>query len=141
MRHRPLSTPARLNVAAMVTAAGGILLQIASGSEAYPTIPLGPIILLAGAGVVALGPWRWSTIVGVAVPLFLTVGATIAAAAGGAGVRQLADPSEIGIFAGTVIQLLSVITALVAGIAARRIYGASAREAVSRPTNGSRWSR
>jgi hypothetical protein len=123
MRRRPLSTPARLNVAAMIVAAGGILLQIASGSEAYPTIPPGPIILLGGAGVVALGPWRWSAIVGAAVPLFLTVGAIISAAAGGAGVQQLTDPAEVGIFAGTVIQMLSVITALVAGIvAARRTY-------------------
>jgi hypothetical protein len=57
-RARSPSTAAKLNVAAMIVAAGGILLQIASGSEAYPTIPPGPIILLAGAGVVALGPWR-----------------------------------------------------------------------------------
>jgi hypothetical protein len=85
MRRRRLSTPAKLNVAALIVAAGGILLQIGSGSEAYPTIPPGPIILLAGAGIVALGPWRWSTIIGVAVPLLLTVGAIIAAAAGARG--------------------------------------------------------
>lgn len=67
-------------------------------------------------------------------PLFLTVGAIISAAAGGAGVQQLSDPSDVGIFAGTVIQMLSVITALVAGIVvARRVY-AGARESGSRPT-------
>jgi len=55
--------------------------------------------------------------------------AIVAAAAGSAGVEQLTTPAETGIFAGTVIQMLSVITALVAGIiAARRIYGAGARE-------------
>jgi hypothetical protein len=67
----------------------------------------------------------------------MTVGAIIAAAAGGAGAQQLTDPSDAGILAGTVIQMVSVITALVAGIvAARRIYGAGARVPRSRPTRG-----
>jgi hypothetical protein len=67
----------------------------------------------------------------------MTVGAIIAAAAGGAGAQQLTDPSDAGILAGTVIQMVSVITALVAGIvAARWIYGACARVPRSRPTRG-----
>jgi hypothetical protein len=115
-----LSAAGKLNVAGMVTAAAGIIIQIASGSELYPTIPPGPIILLAGAALVALGPWRWTPIVGVVVPLFLFVGAVVAAVNSGAFVDQLANPGQvgIGIFAGDVIQLLGVITALVAGIVA-----------------------
>jgi hypothetical protein len=51
------------------------------------------------------------------VPLFLLVGAVLAAVNSGEFVDQLTDPGRvgIGIFAGHVLQLLGVITALVAG--------------------------
>jgi hypothetical protein len=118
-RTRPrLSAAGKLNVTGMVVAAAGIIIQIASGSDLYPTIPPGPIVLLAGAALVALGPWRWTPVVGVVVPLFLLVGAAIAAVVSGEFVDQLTDPGEVGIFAGDVLQLLGVITALVAGIVA-----------------------
>jgi hypothetical protein len=119
-RRPTLSAAGKLNVAGMVTAAAGIIIQIASGSDLYPTIPPGPIILIAGAALVALGPWRWTPIVGVVVPLFLFVGAVAAAVNSGEWVDQLTSPGQvaIGIFAGDVIQLLGVITALVAGIVA-----------------------
>jgi hypothetical protein len=120
-RKRPtLSAAGKLNVTGMVAAAAGITIQIASGSGLYPTIPLGPIILLAGAALVALGPWRWTPVVGVLVPLFLLVGAVIAAVVSGEFVDQLTDPGQVGIFAGDVLQLLGVVTALVAGIVALR---------------------
>jgi hypothetical protein len=115
---RPLSTPTKLNVAALVATAGGMLLQIASGSELYPTIPPGPIILLVGAGVVALGPGRWSSIIGLVVPLILLVGGTIAAAVGNEFLDQLTEPGEVGIFAGTLIHVVGLATALVTGILA-----------------------
>ena len=115
-----LSAAGKLNVIGMVAAAAGIIMQIASGSDLYPTIPPGPIILLAGAALVALGPWRWTPVVGVVVPLFLLIGAVIAAVASGEFVDQLTDPGEVGIFAGDVLQLLGVITALVAGLVALR---------------------
>ena len=115
---RPLSTSTKLNVAALVATAGGMLLQIASGSELYPTIPPGPIILLMGAGVVALGPGRWSSIIGLVVPLILLVGGTIAAAVGNEFLDQLTEPGEVGIFAGTLIHVVGLATALVTGIVA-----------------------
>lgn len=121
-RRPTLSAAGKLNVAGMVAAAAGIIIQITSGSDLYPTIPPGPIILIAGAALVALGPWRWTPVVGVVVPLFLIVGAVIAAVNSGEFVDQLTDPGQvgIGIFAGDVIQLLGVIAALVAGIVALR---------------------
>jgi hypothetical protein len=120
-RKRPtLSAAGKLNVIGMVAAAAGIIMQIASGSDLYPTIPPGPIILLVGAALVALGPWRWTPVVGVVVPLFLFVGAVMAAVNSGEFVDQLTDPGEVGIFAGDVLQLLGVITALVAGLVALR---------------------
>jgi hypothetical protein len=122
---RPLSTPAKLNVVALAVTAGGMLLQIASGSELYPTIPPGPIILLVGAGVVAFGPWRWSPIIGLIVPLILIVGGTIATVAGNEFLDQLTEPPDVGIFAGSVTQLLGLIAALVTGIVAvKRTSGA-----------------
>jgi hypothetical protein len=121
-RRPTLSAAGKLNVTGMVTAAAGIIIQITSGSDLYPTIPPGPIILLAGAVLVALGPWRWTPVVGVVVPLFLFVGAVMAAVNSGEFVDQLTNPGQVGIgvFAGDVIQLLGVITALVAGIVALR---------------------
>jgi hypothetical protein len=113
---RRLSAAGRLNVAGLVAAVLGIVIQIASGAD-YPTIPPGPIILLVAAGLVALGArWRWTTIVGVIVPIFLLVGGVLAPQAR----DQLGDPGQVGVFIGTVIQLLALIVASAAGVAATR---------------------
>jgi hypothetical protein len=115
-RARTLSTAGKLNVAGLVAAAAGIVIQIASGAD-YPTVPPGLILLLAAAGLVALGArWRWTTIVGVVVPTFLLVGGAIAPQAR----DQLGDPGQVGVFLGTAVQLLAMAVALVAGLAAAR---------------------
>jgi hypothetical protein len=63
------------------------------------------IILLAAAGLAALGTrWRWTTIVGVIVPAFLLVGATLAPQTR----DHLGDPGQVGIFIGTAIQPLAL---------------------------------
>ena len=108
------SAAGKLNVAGLVAAAAGIVIQIASGAD-YPTVPPGLILLLAAAGLVAVGArWRWTTIVGVVVPAFLLVGGAIAPQAR----EQLGDPSQVGVFVGTAVQLLAMAVALVAGLAA-----------------------
>jgi hypothetical protein len=113
-RPRTVSAAGKLNVAGLVAAAAGIVIQIASGAD-YPTVPPGLIILLAAVGLVALGArWRWTTIVGVVVPTFLLVGGAIAQQAR----DQLGDPGQVGVFVGTVVQLLAMAVALVAGLAA-----------------------
>lgn len=111
----------RRRVSLLVVTARGMVLRIASGSELYPAIPPGPIILV-GAGVVALGPWQWSPLVGLVVPVILIVGGIIASAAGNQFLDQLTEPAEGGIFAGTVIHVLGLITALVTGIVSVRRY-------------------
>jgi hypothetical protein len=59
MKHgNALSNAAKINLVGLVLAAAGIVVQIAAGSDLYPSVPPGPIILLAGAGVVAFGPRR-----------------------------------------------------------------------------------
>jgi hypothetical protein len=113
-RPRTWSAAGKLNVAGLVAAAAGIAIQIASGAD-YPTVPPGLILVLAAAGLVALGArWRWTTIVGVVVPAFLLVGAAITPQAR----EQLGDPSQVGVFVGTAVQLLAMAVALVAGLAA-----------------------
>lgn len=115
-RPRRLSPAASLSVAGLVVAAAGIVIQIASGAD-YPTIPPGLLILLAAAGLVALATrWRWTMIVGVIVSLFLLVGGALAPQAR----EQLGDPTQVGVFIGTVIQLLALVVALVASVAATR---------------------
>jgi hypothetical protein len=115
-RSRSLSAAGKLTVAGLVAAAAGIVIQIASGAE-YPTVPPGLIILLVAAGLVALGArWRWTPLVGVVVALFLLVGGALAPQAR----DQLGDPGAVGVFVGTVIQLLALVVALIAGVAAAR---------------------
>jgi hypothetical protein len=122
-RPRNLSPAASLTVAGLLAAAAGIVIQIASGAD-YPTIPPGLVILLAAAGLVALATrWRWTTIVGVIVSLFLLVGGALAPQAR----AQLGDPAQVGVFIGTVIQL-ALVVALVAGVAAtRQLYRTQTR--------------
>ena len=115
-----LAAAATLNVAGLVVAAAGIVIQIASGAD-YPTVPPGLVILLAAAVLVALGTrWRWTTIIGVIVPAFLLVGGALAPQTR----DHLGDPGQAGIFIGTVIQLLALVAGLIAGIViTRQAYG------------------
>jgi hypothetical protein len=113
----PLSTRGKVNVAGMVVAAAGILVQYFTGAEGFPLIPPGPIILIVAAAVVASQAWRWTPVVGVIAPLFVLVGGTIATIAGDA---PLTNPAEVGSFVGAVIQFLGSITAVVAGIPRRQ---------------------
>lgn len=106
----------KLNVAGLVLAASGMVLQISSGSELYPVIPPGPIVLVAAAAAVAFGPRRWSPYIATVVPAFLIVGGIIASVVSGEFVDQLTDVGEPGIFIGSVAQVVGLITALVAGI-------------------------
>lgn len=117
----PLSNAAKTNVVGLVLAAGGIMVQIAAGSDLYPSVPPGPIVLLAGAAVVAFGPRRWGPYVGIFVPVFLLVGAIISAfVASESFVDQLSDVGDAGIFTGTLMQMIGVVVALGAGIAVWR---------------------
>jgi hypothetical protein len=117
----PKSQPtpvALLNVVGLVVAAAGIMIQYVSGVD-YPTIPPGPIILLAAAAVVVFGPWRWSPVVGLVAALFLSIGGAIATIVGNGFRETLGDPGEVG-FAGAVIQIVGLAIALPAGIVATK---------------------
>lgn len=99
----------RINVAAMLVAAGGILVIFASAPDLFPTVPPGPIILAAAAALVAFVPGRWTPVVGVVVPLFIIVGGFV----GGGLADNLGE--NAGAVVGMAVQLLALVAAIVAG--------------------------
>ncbi len=113
-----LSSSGKVTVAALLVAALGFAIQIFSGVE-VPTVPLGLVILLVAAGLVALSPWRWAPAIGIVVGLFVFVGFFASGA-----LSNLFDPSRFGVLVGAWIQFLAVIAVIVAGgVATTRNYG------------------
>lgn len=112
--HTPLSRAARWTIAALVAAAAGVAIQIASGAP-YPRIPPVFFILLVPAALVAAGRWWWAPLLAVAGGLFLTVGLFAAGQAG-----RLVDPRSLGDTFGLWLQTVAVIVAAVAGAIATR---------------------
>lgn len=101
-------------VAGLVTAALGVIVLILVGVPGFPLIPPGPIILLVAAGLVAFLPWRWAPVLGLLAAAFLSVGAVLA----GATAAMLATPAAVGPFVGSVIEVVGLAVALVAGASA-----------------------
>jgi hypothetical protein len=109
------SGPRAATVVGLVVGALGIGILWASGVEfpIYP--PPGIVILLAGALFVGLAPWPWAPGVGAFLGLFVTVGLL---ASGGPPNLFGRDGTSVAI--GTWIQMVGVLTALVAGVIATR---------------------
>ena len=105
-----LSTPRKINVAALVVAAGGLLILFVSVPDHFPTVPPGPIILLVAASLVAFAPGRWTPLVGVVVPLAIFVGGLMTGAP-----DLLIHPDNVGAVVGSAIQTTALITAIAAG--------------------------
>ena len=104
-----------LNVAGLVVAAAGMLLQIAAGSELYPSLT-GPIVLIVTALIVAVGPWRWTPYLGLLVPLVLGIGAIVAAAMTGEFIAQLTDLGNAPIVVGSLVHVIGLIAAVAGAI-------------------------
>jgi hypothetical protein len=124
-----LSGGTGLNVAGLVLASTGMLVQIAAGSTLYPSVA-GPVVLGVTAIVVLLVAGRWTAWAGLVVPLVLGVGAIVAAAMTGDFVRQLTSPANAGILAGSIAHVAGLSAAVLGGIgmvAARRPGGAHGR--------------
>lgn len=119
---RQLSNAAKLNVAGLVLTAAGMLLQIAAGSELYPSFA-GPIVLVATAVLVAFVHRRWTAYVGILVPLVLGLGAIIAALISGEFIEQLTDIGRVGIFLGSLMHVVGLIAAVVGGVGMLRRPG------------------
>jgi hypothetical protein len=102
-------------VAGLVLTAAGMLLQIAAGSELYPTFA-GPIVLLAAAVIVAFWSGRWTPYVALLVPLVLGLGAIITAVISGEFIEQLTDVGKAGIFLGSLMHVVGLIAAVAGGV-------------------------
>ena len=114
-RVRHLSNWAWLSVIGLVLTAAGMLLQIAAGSQLYPSLT-GPIVLVGAAAFVALGPGRWTPYVAIVVPLVLGLGAIIAAVMTGEFVDQLTNLGSVGIFVGSLMHAVGLPAAVTGGV-------------------------
>ena len=105
-------------VAGLVVGAIGISILWATGQDfpIYP--PPGIVILLVGAFFVGLTSWRWTPAVGAFMGLFVTVGFLIEAVVSGTGLDNLTGDAGTGRAIGQGIQMVGVVTALVAGVIA-----------------------
>jgi hypothetical protein len=102
-------------VVGLVAGAVGIAILWASGVEfpIYP--PPGIVILLAGAIFVSLASWPWAPAVGAFLGLFVTVGFLVSG-----GPPNLVGREGASVAIGSWIQMVGVLTALVAGVMATR---------------------
>jgi hypothetical protein len=120
-RQSHLSTAGKLTVAALIVATAGVVLQMVSGVP-YPTIPPVFFIQLVPAALIGLGRWRWTPVTAVLAGAFLIFGLFASGAS-----RRLVDLSLEGGAGGSIglwVQMLAVVVATIAGIAATiRAYG------------------
>ena len=114
-RVRNLSNWAWLSVIGLVVTAAGMLLQIAAGSELYPSLT-GPTVLMAAAAFVAFGPGRWTPYVAIVVPLVLGLGAIAAAVMTGEFADQLTNVGNAPIVLGSWIHVIGLTAAATGGV-------------------------
>ncbi len=104
-----------LSVIGLVMTAAGMLLQISAGSELYPSLS-GPIVLLAAAAFVALGPRAWTPWVALLVPLVLGLGAFVAAVMTGEFIDQLTAFGNAPLVLGSVMHVIGLAGAVAGGV-------------------------
>jgi len=127
--HRTSFGGRAVTVAGLVVGAAGIAVLWASGVEFPVAIPPGLVILLLGALFVGLAPWRWVTGVGAFLGLFVIAGFLLSGGVpnlvGGdgntfSGTSNPIDRDTLGTVIGTWIQMIGVLTALIAGVIVTR---------------------
>ena len=95
----------------LVVGSAGILLQIVTNNVNVPA-PVGAIIMLALAVIIAVRLWRWTTTVsGVIAFVILFIGIFIAPGF----TTRLGNPAQFGPFLGTLLQALGLLTAAICG--------------------------
>ena len=108
----PSSGTRILNIIAQLGIALGIVIQIATGVEGYPTIPPGAVIAVVVAVLLAVVRWRYVVVLGLLLPVWMAIGAVA-----DHGTRdRLGDPGEVGPFLGTLIQVIAVAVGIVTGL-------------------------
>lgn len=130
---RSLTRPRTVTVLGLTVGGLGIAILWASGVEfpIYP--PPGIVILLAGALFVGLAPWRWAPGVGAFLGLFVFAGFLISPT----GLSNLFGKAGTGVAIGQGIQVIGVLTALIAGVITTRAnYRKQAQAPVELGTSG-----
>jgi hypothetical protein len=112
----PRTNAAKLNVAGLLLTAAGMTLQKTSGSELYPSYT-GPVVLVVTAVMVTLWQRRWVSYVALAVPLVLGIGLIVTALMTGDFTEQLTHANDTGVFVGSVMHVVGLVAAVVAGVA------------------------
>ncbi|MFS8104171.1 hypothetical protein LFM09_44370 [Lentzea alba] len=112
MTKTELSGAAQVAVWALVIATAGVVVQIVAGVD-FPTVPPVLFIQLVPAAFVYFGRWRWTSALVVVAGLFLVVGLF---ASGDAG--RLTESESLGGSIGLWVQMVAVVVAMVAGVAA-----------------------
>jgi hypothetical protein len=113
---RPLSMLDTLTVVALVVAALGVTIQIASGAP-YPRVPPAYFILLIPAVSIRVARSWWAPMLAVIGGLFLTAGLFAAGQT-----HRLTSPSSMGDAIGLWMQTLAVLAAIVTGALATRSH-------------------
>lgn len=122
MKHRPpLTRAAALTVIALVVAAAGVTLQIASGAP-YPTVPPAYFILLVPAGLIGVARTWWASLLAVVGGAFLMVGLFAAGQT-----HRLTGATSVGDAIGLWLQTVAVAVAVVSGILATRARAGAVR--------------
>jgi hypothetical protein len=110
-----LSPASTVNVAGLLGFGAMIVVQIIGGVDAYPTIPPGLVISLAVSALVVLGArWRWTTLVALAWPIMLTVGAFLASGS----LQALSGDQGLFVQVTSIVQRAALVVALIAGAVA-----------------------
>lgn len=111
----------KLTLGALIAVAIALWTQWLSGDPAYPKFPPGPVFFLAAAGIIFWGRrWWWTPMIGTLVALMTTLGWF---ARLHPGVLRLTHPGSVGkfaagIFLGTLLQIVALVVADIAGLAA-----------------------
>ena len=115
-----LTALTKLTVVGLAACAVAIWIQWLSGDPAYPKFPPGPVFFVVVAVIVALrSRWWWTPALGALVALLTTLGWFSRPPA---ELLRLSHPAQvgdcaIGIFIGTLLQLIALLVTDVAGLA------------------------
>jgi len=112
----PSSRSRTATMIGLAVGALGIAILWTSGVEFPIHPPPGIIILTAGTVFVALGRWTWAPEVGAFLGLFVTVGFLVSPT----GLSNLAGEAGTNVAIGQGVQVIGVVTALIAGVVATR---------------------
>jgi hypothetical protein len=123
----------KLQVGALLVAAGGFIAQMIAGVTDTPTIPPGLVAIVAAAALVAFTSWQSARLVGVAAGVFNLVAFAVVGA-----VDRLTDTTPLLAFVGAWLMVLGLSFSCVTGTVATSKTGRGQSSASSRPVSTER---